>query len=318
MSDYQRYIYYVYNYENGHKKNNVGFIRMEKTNGKCRITMRIRVPSMNEKSLQACFFVRERGEIYFLPFATMKIHDMVGENRIVLEKGNILDSEYNIDDIEGVVIYESIEKYFGSEWKADEPICFREFKLADKKKQESPFLQSAKKQVMEKAEKKLHSIEYTKEYQEQKKQVLEQKPDRPEKQLHIAEAAFDKNPQKQQEFSSDLPDIFYQFPHIFPFEDDELTDCVRIEPQDIGRLPMEDWVLANNSFLLHSYYSYRHLLLARKTVKDGTEYVLCAPGICQNREEFMASMFGFCDFKPVRRVKDKKGEFGYWYMPVIV
>ena len=72
------------------------------------------------------------------------------------------------------------------------------------------------------------------------------------------------------------------------------------------------------SFLLHSYYSYRHLLLARKTVNDGTEYVLCAPGICQNREEFMASMFGFCDFKPVRRVKDKKGEFGYWYMPVMV
>ena len=119
-------------------------------------------------------------------------------------------------------------------------------------------------------------------------------------------------------FSDNLPAVFYQFPQMYPFEDDEMTDCVRIEPQDIGRLPMESWILANNSFLLHSYYSYRHLLLARRKHGSSFEYVICAPGICQNREQFMAAMFGFSDFKPARNVEDKNGEFGYWYMPVLI
>ena len=35
---------------------------------------------------------------------------------------------------------------------------------------------------------------------------------------------------------------------MYPFEDDEMRACVRLEPQDIGRLPMQYWRLAGNSF----------------------------------------------------------------------
>ncbi len=97
---------------------------------------------------------------------------------------------------------------------------------------------------------------------------------------------------------------------MYPFEDDEMRACVRLEPQDIGRLPMQYWRLAGNSFLLHGYYSYRHLVMAQKN--DGT-YILGIPGINYERENFMAQMFGFHKFKPVRAHIQPGGAFGYWY-----
>jgi hypothetical protein len=112
--------------------------------------------------------------------------------------------------------------------------------------------------------------------------------------------------------------IYNGFPRMFPFEDNEIAWCVRIEPQDIGMLPMETWILGNNSFLLHGYYSYRHLIFARMNYKNGYFYIIGVPGIYHNREKFMARMFGFENFKCVKNRERKTGEFGYWYIPVLL
>lgn len=106
--------------------------------------------------------------------------------------------------------------------------------------------------------------------------------------------------------------IFTSFPKIYPFEDDEIIECIRIEPQDIGIFPMECWDLANNSFLLHGYYSYRHLIFVKRKWGDGFQYVVGVPGIFYNREKFMAGMFGFEQFKSIKKTEQKSGEFGYW------
>lgn len=110
--------------------------------------------------------------------------------------------------------------------------------------------------------------------------------------------------------------MFIQYPKIYPFEDDEILECVRIEPQDIGVFPMAVWNLANNSFLLHGYYSYRHLIFAKQKKNGKIRYIVGIPGIYQNREKFMAQMFGFHDFKTVKRKEQKTGEFGYWLTPI--
>lgn len=98
---------------------------------------------------------------------------------------------------------------------------------------------------------------------------------------------------------------------MYPFEDDQVVACVRMEPQDIGMLPMKYWQLAGNSFLLHGYFSYRHLVLAK--MGDG-QFILGIPGVNYQREQFMAGMFGFDAFKPVRNHVPAGNEFGYWYM----
>lgn len=321
MSDYQRDVYYLYNYENGQKRNNVGFTRVEQFHGKCRMTSRIRVPSMNGKTLQVCLFIRKEGEMQFLPVGSMQINNMTGENRTVFHADNILGMGYCMEEMKGMVIYDSQQKFFGSEWD-DQKIFFREFKMAEEKeiKQEEPeaepdrlWTASCEEVIQETDKEKEEAVLSASREEELFSGVSEEIQEAECKNAENKEEDFSKG-----QFSESLPGVFFQFPQVHPFEDDEMTDCVRIEPQDIGRLPMESWVLANNSFLLHSYYSYRHLLLARKNSDCGYEYVLCAPGICQNREQFMAAMFGFCDFKPAKKVKDKNGEFGYWYMPVAI
>ncbi len=105
---------------------------------------------------------------------------------------------------------------------------------------------------------------------------------------------------------------------MYPFEDNEIAWCARIEPKDIGMLPMDLWGLGNNSFLLHGYYSYRHLIFARVNDKNGQNYILGVPGIYHNREKFMAKMFGFENFKCAKRKPQRTGEFGYWYIPVLL
>ena len=41
-------------------------------------------------------------------------------------------------------------------------------------------------------------------------------------------------------------------------------------------------------------------------------YLLGVPGIYHNKDEFIAKMFGFKLFKPMKNKSDVKGEFGYW------
>ena len=112
--------------------------------------------------------------------------------------------------------------------------------------------------------------------------------------------------------------IYNSFPRMYPFEDNDIAWCVKIEPQDIGLFPMDVWVLGNNSFLLHGYYSYRHLIFARINDRDGMHYILGVPGIYHNREKFMAKMFGFERFKCIKKKELRTGEFGYWYIPIIL
>ena len=41
----------------------------------------------------------------------------------------------------------------------------------------------------------------------------------------------------------------------------ERLQCRKIRRNDLGELARGEWKLANNSFLLHGYYNYHHLLL---------------------------------------------------------
>ena len=110
--------------------------------------------------------------------------------------------------------------------------------------------------------------------------------------------------------------IFRNYPGMYPFEDDEVLECVKLEPHDIGIFSMDKWPLANNSFLLHGYYTYRHLIFAKMKHTNKAKYVLGVPGIFRDRERFMASMFGFRGFKGVRNKPLATGEFGYWYLEI--
>jgi hypothetical protein len=110
--------------------------------------------------------------------------------------------------------------------------------------------------------------------------------------------------------------FFEHFTRIYPFEDNEIIFCVKMEPKDIGMLPKETWSLSNNSFLMHGFYCYHHLIFAKRKDRYGSQYIIGIPGIYHERERFMAKMFGFESFKSIRRRELQQGDFGYWYLPI--
>lgn len=110
-------------------------------------------------------------------------------------------------------------------------------------------------------------------------------------------------------------DILRKFPVMNPFFDKEVEASVRIEPKDLGNFPMEHWYLANNSFLLHGYYYYRHLLFLKMHNQQEYMYAIAVPGNNDYRENFMANMFGFEQFKVVQN-RNNAG-FGYWWRRIV-
>lgn len=133
----------------------------------------------------------------------------------------------------------------------------------------------------------------------------------------IKHAAKEERKEQNKEEAKDVTkwqpgeELLEKFPEMCPFFDNSVSASVRIEPKDIGVLPMEFWYLANNSFLLHGYYCYRHLLFMKMEMEQEKVYAIAVPGNSNYREKFMANMFGFEQFKTVQK-KENAG-FGYWW-----
>ncbi len=107
------------------------------------------------------------------------------------------------------------------------------------------------------------------------------------------------------------------YPKIQAFDSEHGCQVLVIKPQDIGLLPRDIWIYGNNSFLLHGYYNYRYLILARLENPRGMpRYLLGVPGHYYSNEKYMASMFGFPHFVLSKRQPAQDGRFGYWYTDI--
>lgn len=90
----------------------------------------------------------------------------------------------------------------------------------------------------------------------------------------------------------------------------------KIQRKDKVCLPRCEWRHANNSFLIHGYYNYHHLIL---TVRDD-RLKLGVPGVYHPQEEKAAESFGFPEFIPAEELdlkltdeeKNDREKFGYW------
>lgn len=108
------------------------------------------------------------------------------------------------------------------------------------------------------------------------------------------------------------------YPKIQAFDSAGGVEILTIHPQDIGLLPRENWGYGNNSFLLHGFYNYRYLVLARvgDENKGKVRYILGVPGHYYSNEKYMASMFGFPHFVLSKNQPSEDGRFGYWYTDI--
>lgn len=105
------------------------------------------------------------------------------------------------------------------------------------------------------------------------------------------------------------------YPHIHPFRDER--EYLSVGPADFVLLSEKSYRAANNSFLLHGYYSYQHLILTRVEKRGEILYYIGVPGSYYEKEKQVAVMFGFesfeCEEEPARY-----GDFGYYMMKVCI
>lgn len=103
------------------------------------------------------------------------------------------------------------------------------------------------------------------------------------------------------------------YPHVQPFQDDR--DFLSITPADFVMLTADSYRGANNSFLLHGFYNYRHLILTRLEQRGEILYYLGVPGNYYDREKQVAILFGFESFECAEEPA-QEGDYGYYMMRV--
>jgi len=87
-----------------------------------------------------------------------------------------------------------------------------------------------------------------------------------------------------------------------------------VSPRKLEQFGEEFAGYEENSFLLHGYYNYRHVLVGPVDRHDSGHMRIGVPGNYYKREEIVAGMFGFMEFAPAKGGR-QTGAFGYYYTP---
>lgn len=122
------------------------------------------------------------------------------------------------------------------------------------------------------------------------------------------QAAAVKNAAKE----SKMELYFKNHQHIDAFDDDDYYHCIEVTPEQLQNMLGDQMNVQANSFIMHGFYTFRHILVAR-VCNDPDTIMIGVPGVYSNKERFMASMFGFSNFKRSHRADCRNQCFGYWY-----
>lgn len=327
MAEYHRFVSYVYAYENNVKTRNSGFARVETRDRQCLIYLHMKeMYGGGHIAYRVYMFKRTEGGITAIYSGNVKQSQNQGDFECRITKDNIMDSGISLNEIAGIVVLGDCKRKFGTCWD-DEPIDMPMFDQVKDDGSRVIFLtknsvpkvtlqmeerqeETEKDEVPEenneiKTETEIDTeIEISEEKQENKAEnKQEEKPVYTQVYAHRKELTIQERLDKMlaQGTKMEMPD------------DAEIDSCIRMEIQDIGMLPMKFWIYAGNSFVLQHYYTYSHLILARK--KDGS-FMLGVPGSNESKDSFMAQIFGFDHFKAVHENQENIANvnFGYWYV----
>lgn len=339
MSEFHRMITYLYLYERGMKGHNVGFAKIEKRDNRCLIELHMKNTGCSISPIPVYFYTKKQEHFPGILLGNMSLSRGSGDFKAILDTDDLADSGYALNCVKGIYIPLSEHVMFVSQWDDDEFV--REYfieteKLHEKKEAEkSPlktFTESAAVSRYPSSsvspESKADSDKKAPELAGPKNKSAEKicpSPDlkASEAAPRIYEISEQGNPDaltpgKKQ---ADAPEdwklkwnfILENYPVMTPFAGDENTLCVRLELKDLRLLPRQYWYLGNNSFLLHGFFNYRYLILGMTEESGRKQWFLGIPGVFQNPERVMASLFGFPEFRNEKSVPVNTGEFGYWY-----
>lgn len=313
--DFFRKIIYLNEYENGEPGENIGFVKLSKKQTRWRIEIHLSA----ERVLQG-------EKIYLLDKDKSAINKLLYGT--ITERGQEIVMERNAGETgmlkgelagiliggEGYVICAGLED--GTVRMTD---FIRDGKVTNNLEEETvkePAVRSAHLPTATAAETvETETMQETETKNPRREETVEEMPDNDisgeeEEEEEIIQVELMEEHDQAYEFRR----LFDTRTNMYPFEDDEMDECVQISPADFSDFPKEYWQMGSNTFLLQGYYNYRHLILARK----GEKIFVGIPGQFHRRDKYLADMFGFNWFKGIQKRQERLGDFGYWMKEIEV
>ena len=306
----KRFIRYLYEYEGNQKKRNVGFVKVEQDGKETTISVHGKGLCGKSNENISCYLIKldsEMGNILFVPAGEIQIgmiscggcfcytEELIraGYGKIEQSVGQTCEKK---DDICGIGLGDPKEAFYVALWNEEmygdldiaRAKVFQEFD-SDKTAGESKSIDEKEAEV----ETQFGDDEETENLEEEQPEKKEQE---------TVEESSEKKDLKKDDRDIDLQNSRRQI--------------MKIQRGEISILPRCEWKLANNNFLLHGYYNYRHLVL----IDEGNQLKLGVPGIYHEREARAAATFGFPEFIAEADVnvtlepqeRNENQQFGYW------
>ena len=306
----KRFIRYLYEYEGNQKKRNVGFVKVEQDGKETTISVHGKGLCGKSNENISCYLIKldsEMGNILFVPAGEIQI-GMISCGGCFCYTEELIRAGYGQteqsvgqtcekkDDICGLGLGDPKEAFYVALWNEEmygdldiaRAKVFQEFD-SDKTAGESKSIDEKEAEV----ETQFGDDEETENLEEEQPEKKEQE---------TVEESSEKKDLKKDDRDIDLQNSRRQI--------------MKIQRGEISILPRCEWKLANNNFLLHGYYNYRHLVL----IDEGNQLKLGVPGIYHEREARAAATFGFPEFIAEADVnvtlepqeRNENQQFGYW------
>lgn len=306
----KRFIRYLYEYEGNQKKRNVGFVKVEQDGKETTISVHGKGLCGKSNENISCYLIKldsGMGNILFVPAGEIQIgmiscggcfcytEELIraGYGKTEQSVGQTCEKK---DDICGLGLGDPKEAFYVALWNEEmygdldiaRAKVFQEFD-SDKTAGESKSIDEKEAEV----ETQFGDDEETENLEEEQPEKKEQE---------TVEESSEKKDLKKDDRDIDLQNSRRQI--------------MKIQRGEISILPRCEWKLANNNFLLHGYYNYRHLVL----IDEGNQLKLGVPGIYHEREARAAATFGFPEFIAEADVnvtlepqeRNENQQFGYW------
>ena len=308
----RRFIRYLYEYEQEKKMRNVGFVKVEQDMDQCVIHVHGKGFRMEENAqgLLVYLFWNTEDKCIGIPQGVTEVPGPAVNWQLCYTPEDVGKKE-NYDLVNGIILKDVNGHWYAAVWNDDVVnVCRMEmWKMEEDSVQDEG---AECKQKLVQHEEPECEQELVQDEGAECKQGLTQD-EEPECKK---ETMQDEEPECEQESLED------EEPECGKLEDDlEKEACLgvkvrKIQRKDMVCLPRCEWRHANNSFLIHGYYNYHHLIL---TVRDD-RLKLGVPGVYHPQEERAAESFGFPEFIPAEELnleltdeeKNDREKFGYW------
>ena len=333
----KRFIRYLYEYEGNQKKRNVGFVKVEQDGKETTISVHGKGLCGKSNENISCYLIKldsEMGNILFVPVGEIQI-GMISCGGCFCYTEELIRADYGKteqsvgqtcekkDDICGLGLGDPKEAFYVALWNEEmygdldiaRAKVFQEFD-SDKTAEESKSIKNIDEKEAE-VETQFGDDEETENLEEEQPEKKDQETEEEsseKKEQETVEEFPEKKDQETVEESSEKKDLKKNDRDI------DLQNfrrqIMKIQRGEISILPRCEWKLANNNFLLHGYYNYRHLVL----IDEGNQLKLGVPGIYHEREARAAATFGFPEFIAEADVnvtlepqeRNENQQFGYW------